>query len=68
MLVLARREGEEIVIPEFDVVVRVLKVRGKSVSVGIDAPSEVRIARGELVGSQRPRRRTRKRELVKIAG
>jgi len=48
MLVLSRKEGDEILLPELDIVVRVLKVRGKAVSIGIEAPRGIRILRGEL--------------------
>jgi carbon storage regulator CsrA len=48
MLVLSRKEGDEIVLPELDIVIRVLKVRGKAVSVGIEAPRGIRILRSEL--------------------
>ena len=48
MLVLSRKEGDEILLPELDIVVRVLKVRGKAVSVGIQAPRGIRIVRSEL--------------------
>jgi len=48
MLVLSRLEGEEILFPEQDIVIRVLKIRGKSISLGIDAPGKFRVARGEL--------------------
>jgi carbon storage regulator CsrA len=48
MLVLSRKEGDEILLPELDIVVRVLKVRGKAVSVGIEAPRGIRIIRSEL--------------------
>ena len=48
MLVLSRKEGEEILLPELDIVVRVLKVRGKTVSIGIEAPRGIRIVRSEL--------------------
>lgn len=48
MLVLSRKEGDEILLPELDIVVRVLKVRGKAVSVGIEAPRGIRIVRSEL--------------------
>ncbi|QDU38645.1 Carbon storage regulator [Maioricimonas rarisocia] len=47
MLVLTRKEGEEIVIGN-DIRVRVLRVRGGQIRVGIDAPREVRIIRSEL--------------------
>jgi carbon storage regulator CsrA len=48
MLVLSRKEGDEILLPELDIVVRVLKVRGKAVSLGIEAPRGIRIIRSEL--------------------
>lgn len=48
MLVLSRKEGDEILLPELDIVVRVLKIRGKSVSIGIEAPRGIRIIRSEL--------------------
>lgn len=48
MLVLSRKEGDEILLPELDIVVRVLKIRGKAVSVGIEAPRGIRIVRSEL--------------------
>jgi len=53
MLVLTRRTGEEIVINQ-DVRVRILKVDGGRVHVGLDAPREVRILRGELAWDDRP--------------
>jgi len=49
MLVLSRRSGEEIHLPELGIVISVQKVRGKSVTVGVHAPQQVRILRGELV-------------------
>lgn len=48
MLVLSRKEGDEILLPELDIVVRVLKVRGRAVSIGIEAPKGIHILRSEL--------------------
>jgi carbon storage regulator len=48
MLVLSRKSGEDVVIGQ-DVVVRVLSVRGGTVRLGITAPRDVGIIRGELV-------------------
>lgn len=48
MLVLSRRETEEIVFPDLDITVRIVKVKGKRISIGIEAPKEVKIARSEL--------------------
>lgn len=48
MLVLSRREGEEILVPECGVTVTVLAVQGNKIRLGIRAPAEVEILRGEL--------------------
>ena len=46
MLVLSRKAGESIVAG--DVVITVTRLSGNRVQLGVDAPSEVRILRGEL--------------------
>lgn len=46
MLVFTRREGQTIQIG--DVVVTIVKTHSGRVKVGIDAPKEVRVMRGEL--------------------
>ena len=58
MLVIARKLNETIVFPELDIEVRVLKTQGGQVRLGIDAPVEVSIRRGELEGSAVPSRPT----------
>lgn len=45
MLVLSRKSDEEILIG--DVVVKVLRVRGRVVQIGIDAPRDIPIQRRE---------------------
>jgi carbon storage regulator len=47
MLVLSRRNGESIVIGG-GITVKVLRVKGNIVQLGIDAPKEVAIQRSEL--------------------
>jgi carbon storage regulator len=47
MLVLTRREGEWISVGD-DVVVRVLAVKGDQVQIGIEAPREIAVHRGEI--------------------
>ena len=47
MLVLTRRPGEKVAIGNA-ITVTVIEVRGKRVRVGIAAPGQVRILRGEL--------------------
>ena len=46
MLILPRKENQEIVIGD-DVVLKVLKVRGTKVVLGIEAPEGMKIWRGE---------------------
>ena len=47
MLVLSRRVGETLVIGG-NVVITIKQVRGSRVQVGIEAPDDVRVWRGEL--------------------
>jgi carbon storage regulator len=47
MLVLSRKPGEEVVIGD-GITVTVLEVVGGRIRLGIDAPDNVRILRGEL--------------------
>jgi carbon storage regulator CsrA len=49
MLVLSRREQESIVFPKLGIRIQVTRVRGKAISLGVDAPDDVRVLRGELV-------------------
>ena len=51
MLVLSRKAKERIRIGK-DIVIVVNRIRGSVVSIGIEAPSEVRIVRGELVDDE----------------
>ncbi|MGY8770639.1 MAG: carbon storage regulator [Pirellulales bacterium] len=47
MLVLTRKQQEQIRIGE-NITLTILKVKGKSIRIGIDAPKDVRVVRGEL--------------------
>ena len=47
MLVLTRKADEQIVIGD-DIKITLVRVRGNSVRIGIEAPREVRVLRGEL--------------------
>lgn len=51
MLVLTRKTGERLHLGQ-DIVVKVVKVRGNSVQLGIEAPPEVAILRSELLPQQ----------------
>ena len=48
MLVLTRRSGETILIGD-DIEITILAVDGSQVRVGVDAPEDVKILRGELL-------------------
>ena len=54
MLVLSRRANDTIVLPELNVTIEVLQVKGKNVRVGVDAPVEIRVLRGEIENSEEP--------------
>ncbi len=47
MLVLSRKEGERLVIGD-NVVITVNRISGNRITLGIEAPRDVRIVRGEL--------------------
>lgn len=60
MLVLTRKQGEKIRIGD-DVVITVVRTKGKAVRLGIQAPAHVPVLRGEIAaaiaGEGRPTRR-----------
>jgi len=47
MLVLSRRKGEDILIPQHGIVITVFEARGGKVRLGIKAPRDVKIIRRE---------------------
>jgi len=51
MLVLSRKPNEEILIGE-NIKITVLKVKGNTVRIGIEAPQSVKVKRGELPANQ----------------
>lgn len=53
MLVLSRKVGEKIVIGD-TIVLEVLEIRGTKIRLGITAPKDVNILRGELVPGATP--------------
>ena len=48
MLVLTRKVGEKFYVPEIGLTVTILKQSGNKLSIGIDAPRQYTILRGEL--------------------
>ena len=49
MLVLSRKLGERIVVPQCGLAVTVLAVKGKAVRLGISAPEDVSVYREEIL-------------------
>lgn len=48
MLVVSRRQNEKVLFPNLGISVEIVRVKGKTVRLGIDAPRDVRAVRGEL--------------------
>jgi carbon storage regulator len=55
-LVLSRKEGEEIVLVDQGITIRIDDIKGNRVSVAIDAPKNVRVMRREIM-DQQPRKK-----------
>lgn len=51
MLVLSRKEGEKLVVGE-NITIVVSKISGNRVTIGIEAPRDVKVVRGELERDQ----------------
>lgn len=51
MLVLSRRTSEEILVPSLGITLKVISIKGGTVRLGITAPDNVQILRGELLDS-----------------
>jgi carbon storage regulator len=47
MLVLTRKQGEQILIDQ-NIRIMILRIKGKAVRVGIQAPDDIPVRRGEL--------------------
>ena len=47
MLVLTRKPGERLVIGD-NIVITVVEIKGDNIRIGIDAPREVKVYRGEI--------------------
>lgn len=55
-LVLSRKEGEEIVLVEANVTIRIEDIKGNRVQVAIEAPKDVCVMRREIM-DQPPRKK-----------
>ncbi len=54
MLVLSRKEGEKLIIGD-NITLVVSRISGNRVTVGIEAPADVKIFRGELASEKSPK-------------
>lgn len=54
MLVVTRKTGEEIVVPECNLRVKVIHVTGSRVRMGISAPAALAVLRAELLREDEP--------------
>jgi len=54
MLVLSRKPGERILVPQCGLVLTIITVKGKAVRLGIDAPADVAVLRAELIRQGKP--------------
>ena len=66
MLVLSRKPGQKLQIGD-NITVTVLEVHGRVMRLGIEAPSDVRVLRGELEDWQRSEKRIAKRRPTAVA-
>ncbi|MFW5962099.1 MAG: carbon storage regulator [bacterium] len=51
MLILGRKEGEDIVIDN-KIIIKVVKIEGDQVKIGFEAPSDIEIYRKELLNDK----------------
>lgn len=49
MLVVSRKENQAVIFPALGISVKIQRIGGKAVSVGVEAPRNVRVLRGELL-------------------
>ena len=54
MLVLSRKLGEEILLPDLGVSIKLVDVRGQRIRLGISAPPSVVVLRSEIADSASP--------------
>lgn len=54
MLVLSRKPNQKIVLPNLGVSIEIVRIAGRAVSVGIEAPDSVKVLRGELAAHLPP--------------
>lgn len=68
MLVLSRKRGETIEIGDRTVVVTVVEIRGDKVRLGIEAPLDIPVHRGEVADRLRAEEEEEKADRTKVEG
>jgi carbon storage regulator len=66
MLVLSRKPGEQIVLPQCGVTITVCAIKGNTVRLGISAPPEIGVYREEVWQLRRLQRLDTPKELVPV--
>ena len=51
MLVLSRKPHEKLVLPTLETTIEILEIRGNVIRLGISAPDQIRVLRGELASA-----------------
>jgi carbon storage regulator len=71
MLVLSRKPGERIVVPNCELAVTIVAVEGNNVRLGISAPDNIAVYREEVwlqIGPQKQRSSAKNREVTEGSG
>lgn len=63
MLVVSRKENQAVIFPALGISVKIQRIGGKAVSVGVEAPQNVRVLRGELLDHEEALSAARSAEL-----
>lgn len=66
MLVLSRKENDSIII-DGDIKITIVKLDRNAVRIGIDAPNDVKILRGELIANSKPAAQGTRTETESVA-
>ncbi len=68
MLVVSRKKGEEILVPQYGISVKILAIQGNFVRVGISAPAKIQLFRREVWLRDPRQSRTRRPENALVSG
>jgi carbon storage regulator len=48
MLVMNRKSGQHVFVPQYGIDLKIVEIRGNQVRIGITAPPEIKVYRGEI--------------------